>query len=56
VDAKRLQDRVAAELKTTFASRYGAEISLRDVLAPEIVARYNRRATGEKYLVTPSKP
>jgi len=55
VDAQRLRDRVAAELKTTFASRYTAEISLIEALQPDVVAAYNRRATGEKFLITPWK-
>lgn len=50
-----MRGRVMAELKTTFASRYTAEISLADALKPEIVAAYNRRATGEKYLILPQK-
>lgn len=50
----RLRQRVLAELKTTFASHYTQEISLKDMLDPKIVAAYNRRATGEKYLVNPS--
>ncbi|MGV8929012.1 MAG: zinc-binding dehydrogenase [Brevundimonas sp.] len=52
--AQALRMRVASELKTTFASHYVAEISLADTLNPEIIARYNRRATGEKYLINPS--
>jgi len=54
-EAQRLRARVAAELKTTFASHYTAEISLADVLDPAIAGAYNRRATAEKYLVNPSK-
>jgi len=50
----RLRARVVAELKTTFASHYTSEISLKDMLDPTILAAYNRRATGEKYLVNPS--
>jgi len=49
-----LRQRVAAELKTTFASAYAGELSLKDVLKPEVIAVYNRRATGEKYLINPS--
>jgi NADPH2:quinone reductase len=49
-----LRQRVVAELKTTFASAYAGEISLKDVLKPEVIAVYNRRATGEKYLINPS--
>jgi NADPH:quinone reductase len=54
-DAQRLGDRVAAELTTTFASHYTAEISLSDAVAPPVVAAYNKRATGEKYLITPNR-
>jgi NADPH:quinone reductase len=54
-DAQRLHERVAAELTTTFASRYTAEISLSEALAPAIIAAYNKRATGEKYLITPNR-
>jgi NADPH:quinone reductase-like Zn-dependent oxidoreductase len=53
--AQRLRERVAAEIKTTFASRYTAEISLAQALQPEIIAAYNKRATGEKYLINPNK-
>jgi NADPH2:quinone reductase len=51
----RLRARVLAELKTTFASHYTAEISLAEALRPDIIAAYNKRATGEKYLINPSK-
>ncbi|MEN2979860.1 zinc-binding dehydrogenase [Tistrella bauzanensis] len=53
--AQRLRDRVAAELKTTFASHYTAEISLAEVLKPEVIAGYSKRATGTKYLINPNK-
>jgi NADPH:quinone reductase-like Zn-dependent oxidoreductase len=52
---QKLRQRVADELKTTFASHYTAEISLTEVLDPKIMAAYNKRATGEKYLINPSK-
>lgn len=52
-EADRLRARVAAELKTTFASRYTRRISLADMLDPEILAACNKKATGEKYLVLP---
>lgn len=51
--AQRLRARVAAELKTTFASHYSRRISLREALSPDVVAAYGRMATGEKYLITP---
>jgi NADPH:quinone reductase-like Zn-dependent oxidoreductase len=52
--AARLRQRVIDELKTTFASHYTATISLADALKPEIVRAYQRKATGEKYLIDPS--
>jgi len=50
-----LRARVLAELTTTFASHYSETISLREALQPEVIARYARRATGEKFLIDPSK-
>src|SRR5271163_1731745 len=49
----RLRSRVAAGLKTTFASSYTGEISLAGMLDPLSVGHYSRQATGEKYLVVP---
>lgn len=54
-DAQRLRERVVAELKTTFASHYTDTISLIEALDLEVIARYNKRATGEKYLINPHK-
>ena len=51
--AQRLRDRVAAELKTTFASRYTKRVSLAGMLQPDAIAEYSRRATDSKYLVCP---
>jgi NADPH2:quinone reductase len=50
-----LRRRVADELRTTFASHYTREISLAEALQLETIAAYNRRATGEKYLINPSR-
>jgi NADPH:quinone reductase-like Zn-dependent oxidoreductase len=52
---QELKDRVAAEIKTTFASHYTAEISLAEALKPEVIAAYNAKATGTKYLINPAK-
>ena len=52
---QKLRERIAAELRTTFASRYTAEISLVEALQPAVIEAYNRRATGEKYLINPNK-
>lgn len=54
-DRARLGKRVADELTTTFASHFTEEISLAEALKPEIVAAYAKRATGQKYLINPSK-
>ena len=50
----RMRQRVVDELTTTFASHYTATISLADALKPEVVAAYQRKTTGEKYLIDPS--
>jgi NADPH2:quinone reductase len=52
----RLRARVAAELTTTFASTYTQEVSLAGMLQPDAFHAYVKRATGEKFLVTPSLP
>jgi NADPH:quinone reductase len=53
--AQVLKQRVAAELKTTFASRYAKEVSLAEALQPEMIAVYGQRATGVKFLINPNK-
>ena len=53
--AARMRTRVAAEIKTTFASHYTAEISLAEAVSLEAAAAYGKQATGEKYLINPNK-
>ena len=53
--AERLRQRVADEVTTTFASHYAREVSLAEALSLEHIAVYNKRATGEKYLINPNK-
>ena len=53
-ETRRLKERVANELKTTFASHCAAEISLSEALQLDKIAAYNKRATGEKYLINPN--
>jgi NADPH:quinone reductase-like Zn-dependent oxidoreductase len=53
-EGQKLRERVAAELKTTFASHYTQQVSLAGALQLDAIAAYNRRATGEKYLITPN--
>jgi len=52
---QEMKERVARELKTTFASHYSQEISLADALRPAVIAEYSKRATGKKYLINPNK-
>ena len=54
-DRQRLRERVASELKTTFASHYTQVVSLAEALQLSHLAVYGKRATGEKYLINPSK-
>jgi NADPH2:quinone reductase len=51
---EKLRARVVRELKTTFASHYTKEISLKEALDLDIARAYNAKATGEKYLINPS--
>jgi NADPH:quinone reductase-like Zn-dependent oxidoreductase len=50
-----LRQRVVNELKTTFASHYTRTISLPEALQLANIAIYNKRATGEKFLINPNK-
>jgi NADPH:quinone reductase-like Zn-dependent oxidoreductase len=52
---QKLRERVAAEIKTTFASHYTREVSLAEALRLEEIAIYGKQATGEKYLINPNK-
>jgi len=52
---QQMRERVAKEIKTTFASQYTQEISFEEMLQPEILKNYAKQATGEKYLVAPHK-
>ncbi|WP_291861894.1 zinc-binding dehydrogenase [Bradyrhizobium sp.] len=54
-EGARLRARVVAELKTTFASHYTQVVSLQEALQLSHIAAYNKRATGEKYLINPNK-
>jgi NADPH:quinone reductase-like Zn-dependent oxidoreductase len=53
--AQKLRERVANEVKTTFASHYTKEISLAEALDPKEIAVYAKQATGEKYLIVPTQ-
>ncbi|MBT4160727.1 MAG: NADH oxidase [Gammaproteobacteria bacterium] len=53
--ADKLRQRVADEIKTTFASHYTKEISLAEALTEDAVNVYGKMATGEKYLINPNR-
>jgi NADPH:quinone reductase-like Zn-dependent oxidoreductase len=53
--AARLRQRVVEELTTTFASHYTRTIGLAEVLDPDVLRVYERKATGEKYLIDPTR-
>jgi len=51
---QKLKARVAAGLKTTFASHYTREISLLQALSLDVIAACSKQATGEKFLLNPN--
>jgi hypothetical protein len=53
--AAELRDRIVREMKTTFASRYAGTIGLFDLLDPQILAEIAKMATGQKYLLDPTR-
>ena len=53
--AQALRQRVASQITTTFASTYTNEVSLSEVLQLDAIAVYAKQATGEKYLINPSR-
>ncbi|MBO9644067.1 MAG: zinc-binding dehydrogenase [Pseudacidovorax sp.] len=53
--AQALRARVAAELKTTFASHYARTVSLAGALSADAIAFYGARNTGAKVLIDPSR-
>lgn len=54
-ETERLKQRVAAEIKTTFASHYTREVSMAEALQLDAIAVYGKAATGEKFLLNPNK-
>jgi NADPH:quinone reductase-like Zn-dependent oxidoreductase len=54
-DIGKLRQRVASELKTTFASHYTKVVSLQETLDLANIDIYNKRSTGEKFLINPNK-
>lgn len=48
-----MHKRIAAEIKTTFASHYTHEVSLAGALTLDAMSVYGKQATGEKFLIKP---
>ena len=53
--AEKLRQKVAAEIKTTFASSYTKTVSLREALSLDAIKVYGKQATGEKFLINPNQ-
>ncbi len=53
--ATKLRNRIAAEIKTTFASSYSDEVSLAEALQLEAISVYALQTTGRKFLINPNK-
>lgn len=51
---QRMRKRVLEELTTTFASHFTQTISLAEALQTNSLRAYERKATGEKYLIDPT--
>lgn len=51
----RMRERVASELGTTFVSKYTRTIGLAEALERDVMHAYKRMATGEKFLIDPSR-
>jgi len=48
-----MRKRVAAEIKTTFASHYTHEVSLAGALQLDAISAYGKMATGQKFMIKP---
>lgn len=53
-DVPAMRQRVIDERNGIFASHYTADISLKDMLNPDIAKAYQAKSTGTKYLVNPA--
>ena len=51
---RRMRQRIVDEVRTTFASRYAATISLADVLNPATIAPVARLGIRTKVLINPT--
>ena len=50
-----LRQRISAEIETTFASTYSADISMEQALTVEALSKYGKIRTGQKVIVNPYK-
>ncbi|MCH9671965.1 MAG: zinc-binding dehydrogenase [Gammaproteobacteria bacterium] len=53
--AQQLRERVAREVKTTFASHYDRTVSLAEALQLDAISVYGKQATGHKFLIEPNR-
>ncbi|MBB6503701.1 hypothetical protein F4693_000656 [Sphingomonas endophytica] len=53
--ADRLRRRVVDELTTTFASRYTRAVGFAEALQPDVLLACQQKATGEKFLIDPTR-
>ena len=54
-EAAKLQQRVAREVKTTFASTYSRTVSLAEALTIDAIRTYGKQSTGTKFLIDPTR-
>ncbi len=52
---QKLRERVAAGIRTLFASHYSKQVSLAEALSLDAISAYGKQATGEKFLINPNK-
>ncbi|MBA17568.1 MAG: NADH oxidase [Sphingomonas sp.] len=50
----QMQARIIRERSTIFASSFSREIGLAEALTPEILRAFERRSTGDKFLINPT--
>jgi NADPH:quinone reductase-like Zn-dependent oxidoreductase len=50
-----LSNRVASEINTTFAIESTEELTFAEALTPAVIAKYNAKTTGGKYILNPNK-
>ena len=51
-----LRSRISAQMQSTFACEFAGELSMTELLDPDILRVIAQRSTGAKYLVNPTRP